>query len=126
MTKTIKHELYVEDSDEYPDGIRMVELPAHYEVCDRCRGEGTHVNPSIDGHGLGPEDFEDEDFREGYFSGRYDVVCEECGGKRVVLVEDDVETFNAEQKADYALLQEQWEQEAADRRESEMERRMGA
>lgn len=66
-----------------------VTLPAVYEVCPTCRGNGTHVNPAIDGNGLSQEDFaEDEDFREAYFRGDYDVTCGECGGKRVVLVPD--------------------------------------
>jgi hypothetical protein len=56
-----------------------------YEVCPRCRGEGKHVNPSIDSHGLTREDFDqDPDFEEDYFSGVYDVPCYVCSGARVV------------------------------------------
>lgn len=67
-----------------------IELPSLRIVCERCRGDGKHVNPSIDGHGLSAEDFaEDPDFREAYFSGRYDVCCEECKGERVVDVVDE-------------------------------------
>jgi hypothetical protein len=56
-----------------------------YEVCPRCRGEGKHVNPSIDSHGLSREDFDqDPDFEEDYFSGVYDVPCYVCSGARVV------------------------------------------
>lgn len=123
---TVKHKLYVEETDECPDGVLLAEFPAHYEVCSRCRGEGKHVNPSIDGHGLGAEDFEDEDFREAYFGGRYDVPCYECKGERVVLVENAYETFTVEQKTLYDRLEKQWEDERADRRLEEMERRMGA
>jgi hypothetical protein len=129
MTLTVKYDLYVDETDQ-PDGfegIRVVELPAHYEVCSRCRGEGKHVNPSIDGHGIGQEEFDaDPDFREAYFSGRYDVPCEVCGGLRVVVVEDDPETFSEALKAQYEALLKQWEDEAADARLSAMERRMGA
>lgn len=122
MALTVQHKLYDEEGDTV-----MVSFPAHYEVCDRCRGTGKHVNPSIDGHGISREEFDaDPDFEEAYFEGRYDVTCYECKGERVVLVENDVETFTDEQKALYAKLEEQWEQEAADRRVSEMERRMGA
>lgn len=67
----------------------VLTFPAKPVVCYRCRGTGRHVNPGIDGHGLGPEDFEDEDFREAYFSGAYDVVCHECKGERVVLEIDE-------------------------------------
>lgn len=69
-----------------------IALPAKYEVCDRCRGEGKHVNPSIDGNGLSREDFdEDPDFLEAYFSGVYDVRCEECKGEHVMLEVDEAE-----------------------------------
>ena len=129
MGLTVKHELYVDETDQ-PDGfegIRVIEFPAHYEVCSRCRGEGKHVNPSVDGHGIGQEEFdEDPDFREAYFSGAYDVVCESCEGLRVVLVEDDYDTLSPELKAAHDALEKQWADEAADARLSAMERRMGA
>jgi hypothetical protein len=119
---TIVYELYTEE-----DEPEKVSIPAHYEVCERCRGTGVHVNPSIDGHGLSQEDFDnDPDFKEAYFSGAYDVTCYECKGLRVVLYPNDPATFTDEQKAKWALLLDQWVQEAADRREAEMERRMGA
>lgn len=67
-----------------------VAIPARFEVCDRCEGRGTHVNPAVDGNGLSQEDFDgDPDLRENYFGGMYDVSCEDCGGKRVVLVPDE-------------------------------------
>ncbi len=85
-------------NDEDGDGDMEVEVPSKKEVCDRCRGEGSHVNPSIDGNGLTAEDFaEDPDFEESYFAGHYDVQCEECGGVRVVDV-IDYEQLNEEQK----------------------------
>ena len=60
-------------------------LPTKFEVCPRCEGRGSHVNPSIDGHGLTAEDFRDDpDFRDAYFAGVYDVTCEGCNGLRVV------------------------------------------
>ena len=65
------------------------ELPGKYEVCGLCHGRGTHVNPSIDSHGLTAEDFaEDPDFAEDYFGGAYDEVCNQCHGKRVETVVD--------------------------------------
>lgn len=124
MTETVSYTLYDEDAE---DGERQVTFPAHNEVCSRCRGNGKHVNPSIDGNGLSPDDPDlDEDFWEGYFEGRYDVRCEACNGDRVVMVMNDEESFTPEQKADLALLEKQWEWEARDRAEAEMERRMGA
>jgi hypothetical protein len=66
-----------------------VELPGKYEVCPRCEGRGSIVNPSVDGNGISPEQFaEDPDFEEAYFSGVYDIHCPECEGKRVVAVPD--------------------------------------
>lgn len=60
-------------------------LPITRIVCPKCRGNGTHVNPSVDGHGLTAEDFADDpDFAESYFSGVFDVVCKRCDGLRVV------------------------------------------
>ena len=105
----------------------MVEIPAKYEVCSRCGGEGKHVNPAIDGNGLSREDFDaDPDFEEGYLSGRYDVRCEECGGERVTLVPDEAtckaQGFMTELRQYY---QNQRDLGAIDA-EMEAERRMGA
>lgn len=66
-----------------------VMLPAKRIVCPRCDGTGTHVNPNIDGHGISPDEFnQDPDFKEAYFRGDYDVTCEECHGRNVVEVVD--------------------------------------
>lgn len=72
---------------------RELKLPAKYEVCPRCEGEGTHLHPDIGDHAYSAEEFnesfDDEEAAE-YFKpgGRYDVTCYECKGKRVVLVID--------------------------------------
>lgn len=69
--------------------IHEVLLPAKREVCRRCNGEGKHVNPNIDGHGIDPQEFRDDpEFEENYFSGLYDVTCQRCNGLRVVDVVD--------------------------------------
>jgi len=58
-----------------------------FEVCGECRGSGQVVNPSIDCCGLTEEDFyDDPDFHEDYMSGRYDVTCPNCNGKRVEAI----------------------------------------
>lgn len=65
------------------------ELPGRFEVCPRCSGKGSYVNPAIDGHGITAEEFAhdwDEDSREGYFAGRYDVTCATCHGEHVIMV----------------------------------------
>lgn len=70
-----------------------IEAKIEFELCDLCNGKGTHVNPSIDSHGLSAEDFAaDPDFEEMYFSGGHDVRCALCHGDRVVpvLVDDGI------------------------------------
>jgi hypothetical protein len=71
--------------EEYYDQKEVqFEVPGVYEVCGRCHGEGKHPNPAIDSNGISMEEFaEDPDFAEAYFSGCYDVICENCHGKRV-------------------------------------------
>lgn len=92
----MKLEIELEDGE-----CEEQEIPCRFEVCGRCQGKGTHVNPSIDGHGItmdewwGP-DWDDES-REQYMSGGYDVSCEECGGLRVVEVPDE-ERMTEQQK----------------------------
>ncbi len=67
-----------------------VEVPVKFEVCGRCDGKGSHVNPSIDGHGITSEEWNgpdwDDESRETYLSGGYDVPCYDCKGLRVVEV----------------------------------------
>lgn len=70
------------------DGIER-ELPITWETCDVCDGKGQHVNPNIDRQGLTAEDFHDDpDFSDSYRRGDYDIVCNRCGGKKVVAVVD--------------------------------------
>lgn len=74
---------------------RELVLPATFEVCGRCEGHGTHLNPSIGEHAYSQEEFDeafdDDESREAYFKrgGMYDVQCQECHGKRVVAVLDE-------------------------------------
>lgn len=70
-----------------------IDLPGTWAICDHCRGHGSHVNPNIDGNGLTEDDWADwdDDEREGYFSGRYDVPCEaRCEGGKVWVVDQDL------------------------------------
>lgn len=85
--------LSIEDRNYYNDPrvrakkIEKPEGPFHWEICDVCRGNGTHVNPSIDCGGLTSQDFdEDPDFREDYMSGMYDVSCVQCSGSGKIPV----------------------------------------
>ena len=73
----------------FDDNDDEITLATKYEVCANCHGTGRTVNPSIDGHGLTNSDFsEDPDFRESYFAGAYDITCQYCQGKRVLLAVD--------------------------------------
>ena len=78
-SKEVRVILWNQDDDE-----RVVVFSGVPAVCGRCRGEGTHTNPSIDGNGLPPEYLDDDEFMEGYMSGVYDVTCHECKGNKIV------------------------------------------
>lgn len=99
-----------------------VTLPSKRIACPTCRGKGTRVNPAIDAHGLSREDFDaDPDFAEAYFSGRYDVTCDECQGANVVEVPDEARCTPAQLQA--------WADYCESKRPcpiQEAERRMGA
>ena len=78
----------------------------HWDVCPTCKGNGKHVNPSIDASGLTSEDFNDDpDFAEDYRSGMYDVTCYECHGKRVVPIDDDPEATKKEQMEEEGVVE---------------------
>lgn len=97
-----------------------IELPAHVIVCPRCGGRGAHVNPAIDGHGISTSDecWQDDDFRDNYFGGLYDVTCEQCEGRNVVLVINE-DACDPEQLARYHQHQrDRWDAYASDRSEA--------
>ena len=107
--------------DDPSDGPTSV--PVIYEVCDVCDGRGTYVNPSIDSHGIGADEWNewDDDEREDYCSGRYDVGCHECGGLRVVPVPD----YQAMSLELARAVQDQIQGAYDDARERAAERAMG-
>jgi hypothetical protein len=81
------------------------------------------------GHAYSAEEFFDEfdeEEREEYFrpGGRYDVQCETCGGKNVILVvdEDDVPDHLKAQYDEYVASAND---EACDRMTAMQERMMG-
>ncbi len=119
--------LYTEDGDE-----EEVSFPVKLEVCSRCEGHGTHLTPSIGEHAYTSEEFFeefDEEGREEYFKrgGMYDVRCTRCNGKNVEpVIDEDAVKRDPVLAAQYARLEEQWEEEAQDRAERESERRYGA
>lgn len=72
---------------KWKDGSLIPEMifPGVYEVCNVCRGIGTVVDPRIDRNGLSEDQTNDLDFMDDYRSGFYDISCNECKGRRVVL-----------------------------------------
>lgn len=103
---------------------REFAIAAKYEVCDRCRGTGTHVNPSIDGHGISGDDecWDDDAFRSMYFGGGFDVTCERCDGRNVVLVVDESRASPEQLAHYYDEMEERWRCDEISR----MERMYGA
>jgi hypothetical protein len=83
-----------------------------FEVCPTCQGFGTH-GP---GHVFTQDDLDEQfgadqfDVMEDYRAGRYDVVCSECGGKRVTPKPCGCDRCEADR-------QEIWELEAMERAE---------
>lgn len=102
-----------------------VSLPAKRVVCPYCDGEGRYANPSVecDGGGFTASEWEaeDDDFKEEYLNGAWDIPCEECHGARVVE-RVDYDALSPEQKKAYEFhrkLEDYFEAEHA------AERRMG-
>ena len=103
-----------------------VELPAKYEVCSRCNGEGKHDHPAFS-NGFSSEDMdEDPDFLESYFRGDYDVMCEECKGRTTVLCVDEDACKAQGLEKEMETYFEMRREERAYKRERDAERRMGA
>ncbi len=91
-------------------------FPAVNEVCHKCEGYGSHLNPSIGEHAYSMEEFNesfDDEGKEEYFKrgGIYDVTCSVCKGNKVVPSVDE-EHLTEEQKKLYADYQEHEEEQA--------------
>jgi hypothetical protein len=114
--------MFIKFTYENDDGDEIgVEIPAKHEVCDRCEGHGTHLNPSIGEHAYTQEEFDeafdDDESRENYFKrgGIYDVTCHDCGGKRVVAV-PDFSANNWPKHSDPSVNMKEFYTETTDRR----------
>jgi hypothetical protein len=68
-----------------------IEIPTRFELCPRCEGRGTHDHPAFD-NGITADEWNgpdwDDESREYYMRGDYDVQCTQCSGLRVVEVPD--------------------------------------
>jgi hypothetical protein len=114
MAITMRVKVYDSDGEEEVTHT----IPAKWEICSRCEGSGSHVNPSIDGHGITSDEWNgpdwDDESRETYMSGGYDVACEAgCQGGKVLVPDPD--GASAKAKEVIARYQGQQEEEARDR-----------
>lgn len=78
--------VYNEETDEYD---KEVNLPGKWEICWRCRGEGVHDHEAFSNGFTGNEEWFDEDCREAYYNGQFEVPCDECGGSGKIVVVDE-------------------------------------
>ena len=121
-------DLYFEDNEgvEYEEEICF---PIKFEVCYSCGGKGTHVNRAIDSHGISAEEFaEDPDFEEAYFSGIYDVQCEDCHGRNVMphVDEEACKHMGLEKMGELEIYYDKLESDYQYEAMCASERRMGA
>lgn len=116
-TRSHYQDLTVGELSEFEDEL---ELPAVWDICDRCKGDGQHVNPNIDGHGISAEEWEqdwDEESREGYFRGDYDVPCEARCTSGKVLVPDEEACKHEPLKSLYEAYEKKLDDDAQSRAE---------
>jgi hypothetical protein len=109
----------IEFAYEDDDGEEVsVLLPGKHEVCDECGGHGRHTNRAIDGNGITASEWADwdDDEREAYMTGKYDVTCTVCGGEKVVAVVD-VQALEAQSPELLEKFNDFVEAEAANNRE---------
>lgn len=104
-------------------------LPAVWSICQGCRGHGQHDHPAFS-NGITAEEWQgpdwDDDSREDYLRGAYDVPCEECKGLGRVLVVDESAILSQEEQAHYDRLQANWAEMAEMHAIEAAERRAGA
>lgn len=136
MSNTLKLEitLYNDNGREYT--IIFREPYVKFEVCGRCEGHGSHLNPNIGEHAYTSEefaeDFPDEDYdgynpREEYFKrgGIYDVKCSECHGNRVVPVLNEEAFDTTAKKKLLERIHAKWKADAEYESERRYQERMG-
>lgn len=119
---TIKLSIYktgVDEQGEFDEEVE-VEFPAKWEICSRCDGNGHHTNPSIDGNGITSSEWAewDDEEKDCYMSGGYDIRCEAgCHDGKILVV--DTEHLSDDLRKDYA----EWEEQEYQRAQSEAEER---
>jgi hypothetical protein len=86
-----------------------VEVPATWQVCPECGGEGRTLSPAFRGQ-LDSDMMHDEEFLEEYRKGGrgiYSCSCEACGGRTTVLAPDTSTAIGREYAA--WKCEEEWE-----------------
>ena len=88
------------------------ELPHRWIICDACRGEGRRDHPAFS-NGITSSEWEewDQDDRENYMRGAYDVGCNDCGGSGKIAV-PDIGRCTFAQKRELVLERRALEREA--------------
>lgn len=104
-----------------------VVVDSRFEVCSTCKGRGTHVNPNIDCGGITASEWAewDHEEREHYWSGAYDVGCNQCHGEKVIQTLE-YETENKLYNWCCERLSEHYEAQYDSAREMAAERAWGA
>jgi hypothetical protein len=90
MPKIVVDRIWIgtdQDDEDDPANWKELSIPAKYEVCPDCEGEGTS-SAYLGAFTWDQIDELGDDFREDYFAGRYDRLCETCKGERVVPIPD--------------------------------------
>jgi hypothetical protein len=103
--------------------------PMKWVICEHCNGNAKVENPAFS-NGFTSSEWADmdQDGRDSYMRGDYDVRCEPCSATGKVLV-PDVSRMTFAQKREYVIERRERAEEAADlramHRETEAERRFG-
>ena len=98
--------------------------PMKWVICSHCNGNAKVEHPAFSNGITSSEWAEwDQDERESYFAGHYDVRCEPCGATGKVEV-PDVSRMTFAQKREYVRELRIEREDAADRRA--MDREMAA
>ena len=101
----------------------LVEIPSRIELCHDCEGTGTVDHPAFR-NGITSSEWADmdEDSRETYMRGGYDVPCGCCKGRGRILAPDAIRLTFAHKRV--LVLQRQNERAKRDyQREVDAERR---
>lgn len=118
----MKNTITITVIDENTDASVSHALPAVWEICYNCDGNGTVDHPAFS-NGISQEDFdEDPEFREDYFAGRYDVRCPHCKGSGKMLAVNE-DALNENQRKVFAVWHSQMAEKARYEREDAAIRR---